>query len=563
MIQHATTNSDKKPDGKQMIQQMLDRQTELTAVEQFSQVHESGIPAQAKYYRDLIPMVTPGEDQQYAFEVDLDACSGCKACVVACHHLNGLDEHEAWRDVGLLIGGGSAEPVLQHVTSACHHCVEPACLDGCPVNAYDKDPITGIVKHLDDQCIGCQYCILKCPYDVPKYNKSLGIVRKCDMCSDRLSVGEAPACVQSCPNEAIRIQVVDRQDAIARGEGREFVAGAPSPDYTYPTTVFKGVNADRKDVQPADLYEVQPEHAHTSLVIMLVLTQMSVGAMLVEQFLTGLVGDGVFQLIRPIHSISAVALGLVALGAATLHLGRPLYAFRAMIGLRKSWLSREIVAFGVFAKLAAAYAGVMWFLPKHEGLGDMLGISAVVTGVVGVFSSAMIYHDTRRVFWNITMTGTKFALSMLVLGLPLACLTSLFVGMGSGEPTVQSVMQDWGYGLCVAVIVASTVKLLYEATAFVHLRDRRFTPMKRTAILMSGPLIGVTLRRFAFGILGGIVVPALLLGNQISASGASFSELFIITLVCLMVVLNLLGELSERYLFFTAVVSPKMPGGVM
>ncbi len=105
-----------------------------------------------------------------AFEVDLDRCSGCKACVTACHSLNGLDDGETWRDVGLLVGGTTGNPVMQHVTTACHHCLEPACLTACPVNAYEKDPLTGIVQHLDDQCFGCQYCTLACPYDVPKYH---------------------------------------------------------------------------------------------------------------------------------------------------------------------------------------------------------------------------------------------------------------------------------------------------------------------------------------------------------------------------------------------------------
>src|SRR3954466_2950723 len=86
---------------------------------------------------------------------------------------------------------------------------------GCPTKAYEKDPVTGIVKHLDDQCFGCQYCTLMCPYDAPKYNEARGIVRKCDMCSDRLAHGEAPACVQACPNEAIRIPVTDRAGVVA------------------------------------------------------------------------------------------------------------------------------------------------------------------------------------------------------------------------------------------------------------------------------------------------------------------------------------------------------------
>src|SRR5215210_7374922 len=203
---------------------VLEQQQRLTAVEKFAQRHADGAePLQAKYYRELIPLESPRDGQQYAFEVDLDRCSGCKACVTACHELNGLDEEETWPSVGLLLGGTSGLPVLQHVTSACHHCLDPACLYGCPVNAYEKDPVTGIVKHLDDQCIGCQYCILKCPYDVPKYSKARGIVRKCDMCSGRLAVGEAPACVQACPNEAIRITVVSKSEVTIqfreRGEG--------------------------------------------------------------------------------------------------------------------------------------------------------------------------------------------------------------------------------------------------------------------------------------------------------------------------------------------------------
>ena len=121
-----------------------------------------------------MPAQPPGPGQQLAFEVDLDRCSGCKACVAACHNLNGLDEGESWRDVGLVIGGMPELPVLQHVTSACHHCLDPACLNACPVDAYEKDPHTGIVRHLDDQCIGCQYCTLACPYDAPKYQRGQG-----------------------------------------------------------------------------------------------------------------------------------------------------------------------------------------------------------------------------------------------------------------------------------------------------------------------------------------------------------------------------------------------------
>src|ERR1041385_2200027 len=176
-------------DAKTLIDDLIAEQRSLTAVSRFSarpERHE--FPAQARYYRDLIPLQAPRPGKQYAFEVDLDKCSGCKACVTACHSLNGLDDGEVWRSVGVLHSIDSSETFQRNVTTACHHCVDPGCLNGCPVLAYEKEPITGIVKHLDDQCIGCSYCILKCPYDVPKYSAERGIVRKCDMCSSRLEI---------------------------------------------------------------------------------------------------------------------------------------------------------------------------------------------------------------------------------------------------------------------------------------------------------------------------------------------------------------------------------------
>src|SRR6185312_3647726 len=203
-----------------LIDDLLAEQQELTAVEKLSRVHDSH-QARRGMYRDLLPATPPAAGEQYAFEVNLDQCSGCKACVTACHSLNGLDENETWRDVGLLVSAPSkpwkpVPAIQQTVTTACHHCVDPACLNGCPVLAYEKDSMTGIVRHLDDQCIGCQYCVLKCPYDVPQYSVKRGIVRKCDMCHSRLAADEAPACVQACPSSAIRIRLISQAELSQR-----------------------------------------------------------------------------------------------------------------------------------------------------------------------------------------------------------------------------------------------------------------------------------------------------------------------------------------------------------
>ncbi len=548
--------------GGSLVDSLLDEQGDLSAVDRFAQFHEQvAEPLQARYYSALLPACAPGPGQQYAFEVDLDRCSGCKACVTACHELNGLDADEIWRSVGLLQGGTSALPVLQHVTSACHHCLDPACLYGCPVNAYEKNPVTGIVKHLDDQCIGCQYCILKCPYDVPKYNKK-GIVRKCDMCSDRLAVGEAPACVQACPTSAIRITVVDRQQVVEDCEANLFLPGAPEPGYTLPTTVYKTARALPRNLLPADHYAVSAGHGHAALVVMLILTQMSVGTFVTDQVIDAMVDGALLDSIRPMRVIVALLVGVLGMVAAVGHLGRPLYAFRAMIGLRTSWMSREILAFGLFAGLAAAYGAEAWLRLRGVAMPAAcaaLRPAAALAGLAGVVCSVMIYVDTRRAFWNLSLTGFKFFMTGVVLGIPAAVFVSLLGAAWSEALTVAAVMEGFGRRLLSVLAAAAVLKLAVEALVLTHLRDKKHTPLKRTALLLTGELAPLSMRRVIAGVLGGIVLPGLLLAGVGPTGGrAAFTGV----VLGLSLGLTLLGELLERHLFFTAAVAPKMPGAL-
>src|SRR5688500_16389071 len=337
---------------------LADQQRLVTPAAAFSAAHESGSAARlAELASQLIPLSSPGPGEQYAFEVDLDSCTGCKSCVTACHSLNGLDDTETWRDVGMLVSPSRARPFTQTVTTACHHCEDPSCLNGCPVPAYEKDPVTGIVRHLDDQCIGCSYCMLMCPYDVPKFSERLGIVRKCDMCHSRLAAGEAPACAQACPTHAIRIATVKTGQRVAAdlsrprtsGHGSALSAPAtpvsdlPFPSHTAPTTRYVTRRTLPDNLVAADATALRPQPPHWPLVWMLTFIPAA----------TGLACAAVlFPRAGAANEWNHVAFGswlagIIGLGASMFHLGQPSRAWRIFLGWRKSWLSREAMAFGL------------------------------------------------------------------------------------------------------------------------------------------------------------------------------------------------------------------------
>ena len=551
--------------ARTLIDDLLAEQGELTAVEMFSRVHDAR-EVRGPRYENLLPAAAPGPGQQYAFEVNLDQCSGCKACVTACHSLNGLDDDETWRSVGALHSADVRRPLTQIVTTACHHCVDPGCLNGCPVLAYDKDPVTGIVRHLDDQCIGCQYCVMKCPYEVPQYLPKRGIVRKCDMCSSRLTAGEAPACVQACPNEAISITVVDQ--AKVRGKYRglksetrdsdfgtrasfgfrisdigfnnSFLPDSPNPAITLPTTRYVSQRPLPADLDAEDTHDVRPAKAHPPLTVMLVLSQLGVGLALMGAFAGGR---------SRATALAALVATVVAVLVGTLHLGQPLKAWRSFLGWRRSWFSRELIAFGAFLATLVAHLAL---------LHPFTALLAATTGLAAIACSAMIYVDTRRPFWNAPMTFGKFFGTTLVLGgagaLLLGALASSPAGFNGIHFKTPAGMPALPGIALAAVILGTIVKLAFENRIFrflVEEQDPHLTALNKTAPLLTRRFGLVSRVRGLCAVAGGIVLPL--------AAGFGGSAAWALPAAAL--ALCLAGELIERHLFFVAEVAPKMPGG--
>ena len=530
-----------------LIDALLEEQRDLTAVERFARWHDTQAACDlpARSHRVLVPLNAPKPGEQYAFEVDLDRCSGCKSCVTACHALNGLDENETWRSTGLLHGRGR-NSFQQTITTACHHCVDPGCLDGCPVLAYDKDSLTGIVRHLDDQCIGCQYCIFMCPYEVPKYSEQRGIVRKCDMCHQRLAHGEAPACVQACPSEAIRITVVEKEQVRSDYPGsagvppafsaatNRFLPGSPNPAITLPTTRYVSTKPLPADLLAGDAHEARLEPAHAPLVWMLVLTQLGAGGFALLPF--------VIRTARPALATFALAASLLGLAGSILHLGQPLKAWRAFLGLRRSWLSREIVGFATFASLAVVTTFLLYFGTANP----VLFFTTAVTGLFGVFSSGMVYHVTQRECWRGELSIGRFFCTTAVLGSAAAWCTSVVV---SGSKSAFALM----------LVLAVIIKLSRELASLrlcpddANLDDELPTALRpRTAFLMRFRLGWILRLRLTCAWLGGVALPLLSFLPALSPQVIAWAAL----LLCFA------GELFERFLFFRAVAVSKMPGAV-
>ena len=522
-----------------LIDELLAEQQLLTAVERFARQHErDALPAQARYYRELIPLEKPQPGEQYAFGVDLDACTGCKACVSACHSLNGLDDDETWRDIGLLHGGTIDEPYQQTVTTACHHCVEPACLEGCPVRAYEKDAETGIVRHLDDQCIGCQYCVLKCPYDVPKYSVKRGIVRKCDMCQSRLAANEAPACVQACPTSAISIRVVSKSEVTKRAvPGGRLLPGAFDSHYTKPTTSYSTRKSMPANARAADASALRLEHAHWPLIGMLALTQLAAGLFAADSVIA-FANPILFASSKTTFAITGFIALQLGLAISVLHLGKPLGAWRAFLGLRTSWMSREIFAFGGFAGAAAASVASCLWTPLAI-LASPLVHATTLLGFIGVACSAMIYVDTRREFWRADLTFTKFLGTALLLGSAGAAAVIAWISFGQAARA-----------FLIAATIVRTALFGWEFQQFLRALSDTNDPTHRSALTAWQLLRQLILAR--------AILFAAATATSLFAIGTSGTPAAVLATISF--ALTFISQLIERTLFFTTVIAPRMPG---
>jgi Fe-S-cluster-containing dehydrogenase component/DMSO reductase anchor subunit len=445
----------------------------------------------------------------------MSKCIGCRCCEVACSEQNNTPPDIPWRRVGEIEGGVYPFTERFYLSMGCNHCLEPSCLLGCPVDAYKKDPVTGLVLHSAQTCIGCQYCTWNCPYGVPQYNPERGVVGKCDMCYGRLSQDRLPACVQACPQGAIAVEAVNVEQWKQQYARDANAPGLPSADQTISTTRITLPETTSPQLERADYHRVRPEAPHLPLVAMTVLTQLSVGALGAVWVLQWLRGAADLR----VTAAASLLVGVISLGASILHLGRPIYAWRALRMWRRSWLSREVLLFTCFALAAALYAGALW---RGAPALTPVGAAAALLGVAGITASARLYQVPARPAWNSPYTKAEFFLTALLLG-PLFVAT-----LGLQEPS-----------LLAAAIAGAAGQLLSQALKFLWLARSEEFELRASARLLSGELEGRFLARLGLLLVGGIVLP--LLGYGPAALWTALA-----------------AELLGRYLFFVSVAPKNM-----
>jgi len=379
-----------------------------------------------------------------SFVFDANRCTGCGACRVACTIENGLAPEVSWRRVHTFNPRRHPLAPLFHLSLACNHCADAACMNTCPALAYVRDRDTGAVLVDGGRCIGCGYCSWACPYDAPVYDAQAGVMTKCTWCADRLRAGLKPACAVHCPTGALDFADVPEAGRVLDIDGLPRTALRPSLHVVPLAPGRRQPEMTAGEVEhPVEAPPSSPAASDISLKKEWPLAAFTLTAAVLVAAL-GAAQAGAMAIDARVFALTAAA----AMGLASAHLGRKTRAWRAMLNVRRSWLSREIVTLSAFFGLATLWLAVA---PGQRALGSAIA----VVGFAGLFAADSVYAVLP------SGPGYRHSASVMWTGL-------LFAAMAGGEPEL-------------AVLVGAAKLLLYVA------RKRRFAAGGRP----TRPVLGV------------------------------------------------------------------------
>ena len=329
------------------------------------------------------------------FFFDLNKCVGCHACVVACQIENGKDQSVPWREISTYNSNQHPDLPVFHYSLACNHCEDAPCMYNCPAAAFVKEEGINMISHIADNCIGCKYCTWACPYDAPKFINAKGIVEKCTLCRHRLEENKKPACANLCPTGALDFKEIEIKPHQRLAGFTEKGIG-PSINVVElrrkKAPKLKIALSENEKQQFINIQQPVPSKINMTVEWVLVIFTLLV-PILTAYFSAGVTG---FIRINPWIFMAAGCSGLIL---SALHLGKKTRAWRAVLNIRNSWLSREVFFYGLFLGM-----GVVWFIFSHI---SYFGYIAALAGFATAWSIDKVYHvgeKTTRL--NLHSAGT-------------------------------------------------------------------------------------------------------------------------------------------------------------
>lgn len=348
------------------------------------------------------------------FIFDQNKCVACHACVVACINENGFKKPDRWRNIHQSQELHFPDLPLFYLSLACNHCEDAPCLKNCPANAYSRDEKTGAIIHHPEKCIGCKYCTWACPYDAPKFNPKEGVIEKCTFCNHRIEENLKPACAVHCPVGALDFtsKEFSREDSI-RSTPVPVDVGSKIEIKKLRNNSTPKIDQQLFKDQPKEI-KAQKKHPKISALEEWPLLIFTLLCILVVSIYSA-IDVGEFHNFHKLLFIGSGALGVLL---SSLHLGKKLRAWRSILHVKSSWLSREILLFSLF--YGAVFIDFYIFnIPK---------IIPIIIGIFLLLTIDMLYllatwrwpikvHSAQTLFIGITiyalLTANMYVLAFI------------------------------------------------------------------------------------------------------------------------------------------------------
>jgi len=318
------------------------------------------------------------------FIFDLNKCVGCHACVVACQIENGSQQNYPWREISTFNSFQHPEIPVFYFSMACNHCDEAPCLNSCPALAYSRDEKSGCIVFHEDKCMGCTYCTWSCPYDAPKYSNSKGTIEKCTFCTQRLEEGIQPSCTNLCPTGALDFGEITPNDQskipgfTEKGidPGIKLIPLRSNKSPIKNTKLTKEENLSYKDIQLKHSSKISLKKEWV-LVVFTILTAILTAAISQSVVSGEVTNKWIF-----------IGIGLIGMMLSSIHLGKKNRAWRSVLNLKTSWLSREVLFYGLFV-----ISSFTWFETERTEIGYI----AALLGFGACFTIDKVYQVTNKI----------------------------------------------------------------------------------------------------------------------------------------------------------------------